>query len=137
MQAVAVLNLVAALFPLGNAAYLKAFTPEQLHAMASLALRSHAYGFGLALLIFGCCFLFHGYLIFRSGFLPKALGILIQVAGLCYMTNSLALFLAPAFADRIFPAILLPSFVGEASLCLWLLVKGVDVEKWKQVNARR
>jgi hypothetical protein len=136
VQAVAALNLVAALFPLGNAPYLKAFTPEQLHALASLAIRSYGHGFGLALLLFGCCFLFHGYLIFRSGFLPKGLGILIQIAGLCYLTNSFALFLAPAFADRIFPAILIPSFLGEASLCLWLLVKGVNVETWKQVNAQ-
>jgi len=39
--------------------------------------------------------------------------------------------LAPSIADRIFPAILIPSFIGEASFCLWLLVKGVDVEKWR------
>lgn len=138
VQAVAVLNLVAALFPLGNAAYLKAFTPEQLYALARLAIRSHGYGYGLALLFFGCCFLVHGRLIFRSGFLPKVLGILIQVAGVCYLSNSFALFLAPTFADRIFPAILVPAFVGEASLCLWLLVKGVNVPKWKaKANAWR
>jgi len=62
---------------------------------------------------------------------PKALGVLMQIAGLSYLTNSFALPLAPTFADRIFPAILVPAFVGEASLCLWLLVKGVNVEKWK------
>ena len=135
VQAVAVLNLVAALFPLGNAAYLKAFTPEQLYALTRLAIRSHGYGYGLSLLFFGSCFLVHGRLIFRSGFLPKVLGILIQVAGACYLTNSFALFLAPTFADRIFPAILVPAFVGEASLCLWLLVKGVNVEKWRQATA--
>jgi hypothetical protein len=135
VQAVAVLNLDAALFPLGNAAYLKAFPPEQLYALASLAIKSHSHGFGLALLIFGFCFLFHGYLIFKSGFLPKVLGLLIQIAGLCYLTNSFALFLAPAIADRIFPAILAPAFVGGASMCLWLLVKGVNVEKWRQANA--
>jgi hypothetical protein len=136
VQAVVVLNLAAALFPLGDAAYLRAFTPEQLHAMTSLAIRAHGYGFGLALLLFGSCFLVHGYLIFKSGFLPRVLGLLIQVAGLCYLTNSLALFLAPTFEAQIFPAILLPSFLGEASLCLWLLVKGVNVEKWKQANLR-
>jgi len=135
VQAVAVLNLAAALFPLGNAAYLNAFTPEQLYALARLAIRSHSYGYSLALLFFGSCFLVHGRLIFRSGFLPQVLGILIQVAGVCYLTNSLALFLAPAIADRIFPAILLPSFVGELSLCLWLLVKGVNAEKWWQAHA--
>jgi hypothetical protein len=137
IEAVAALNLVAALFPLGTAESLKAFTPEQLYALTRLAIVSHSHGYGLALLFFGFCFLFHGYLIFRSGFLPKALGVLIQVAGLCYMTNSFALFLAPAFANRIFPAILLPSFVGELSVCLWLLVKGVNVDKWKQLASVR
>jgi Domain of unknown function (DUF4386) len=136
VQAIAVLNLAAALFPLGNAAYLKAFTPEQLYALTRLAIRSHGYGYGLALLFFGSCFLVHGRLIFRSGFLPKVLGILIQVAGVCYLTNSFALFLAPAFADRIFPAILLPAFVGETSLCLWLLVKGVNVQRWMELTSK-
>jgi hypothetical protein len=136
VQALAALNLVAALFPLGSAAYLEAFTPKQLDALATLAIRAHGHGFGLALLLFGSCFLFHGYLIFKSGFLPRALGVLIQIAGLAYLINSFALFLAPALADRLFPLILLPAFVGEASLCLWLLVKGVDETSWREVDAR-
>lgn len=131
VEAVAALNLVAALFPLGNAGYLRAFEPEQLHAMSSLAVKSHSYGFGVALIFFGCECLVLGYLIFRSSYLPKAIGVLMQVAGWCYLTNSFALLLAPTFANRLFPAILVPAFVGEASLCLWLLVKGVNVEKWK------
>jgi hypothetical protein len=131
VEAVAALNLVAALFPLGKAGYLSAFEPEQLHAMAILAVRSHGYGFGVALIFFGCECLILGYLIFRSSYLPKAIGVLMQVAGWCYLTNSFALLLAPTLANRLFPAILVPAFVGEASLCLWLLVKGVNVEKWK------
>jgi len=39
---------------------------------------------------------------------------------------------SPAVANRLFPAILVPAFIGEASLCLWLLVKGVNVEKWEE-----
>jgi len=69
-------------------------------------------------------------------FLPKALGVLIQVAGLCYTTNGFALFLAPTVADRMFPAILVPAFVGEASLCHWLLVRGVNVDRWKQASGQ-
>src|SRR5216684_5697527 len=132
VEAVAALDLVAALFPLGNAGYLKAFPPEQLYAMASLAIKSHSYGFGVALIFFGCTCLILGYLIFKSGFLPKALGVLMQIAGLSYLTDSFALILAPNFANRIFPAVLVPAYVGEASLCLWLLVKGVNVEKWEE-----
>jgi Domain of unknown function (DUF4386) len=129
------LQLVEALFPLGNAGYLKAFAPAQLHAMASLSARSHVYGFGVALVFFGCFCLVIGYLIFRSGYLPKAVGVLMQIAGLCYLTNSFALVLAPSVADRIFAAIAVSAFVGEASLCLWLLVKGVDVERWNRRQA--
>jgi hypothetical protein len=132
VEAVAALDLLAALFPLGNAGYLKAIPSEQLYVMASLSVRSHSHGFGVALIFFGCVCLILGYLIFRSGYLPKAIGVLMQIAGLSYLTDSFALILAPAFANRIFPAVLVPAFVGEASLCLWLLVKGVNVPKWEE-----
>jgi len=131
VEAVAALNLVAALFPLGSAEYLSAFQPEQLYAMASMSVKAHSHGFGVALIFFGCECLVLGYLIFRSGYLPKAIGVLMQIAGVCYLVNSFALLLAPALAGRLFPAILIPALVGEASLCLWLLVKGVNVEKWR------
>jgi uncharacterized protein DUF4386 len=128
------LYLLGALFPLGQAEYLKAFKPEQLYAMASLSVKSHGYGFGVALIFFGCVCLLLGYLIFKSGYLPKTVGVLMQLAGLSYLIDSFALILSPSFANRIFPVILIPAFIGELSLCLWLLVKGVNVEKW---NARR
>jgi Domain of unknown function (DUF4386) len=135
LEAAITMYLLGALFPLGNAGYLKAFTPDQLYAMASLSLKSHSYGFGVSLIFFGCFCLVIGYLIFRSGYFPKPVGVLMQIAGVCYLTNSFALILAPNFANRISPAILLPAFVGEASLCLWLLVKGVNVEKWEEKQA--
>ena len=53
-----------------------------------------------------------------------------RVAGVLYLINSFALILAPTVADFLFLAILLPSFFAELSLCLWLLVKGIDVSKW-------
>jgi Domain of unknown function (DUF4386) len=90
VEAVITMDLITALFPLGNAAYLKAFAPEQLYAMASLSLKSHGYGFGVSLIFFGCFCLVIGYLIFRSGYLPKAIGVLMQIAGFCYLINSFA-----------------------------------------------
>ena len=132
LEAATAMYLVVALFPLGNAAYLEAFSSGQLYAMASLALKSHGYGFGVSLLFFGCFCMVIGRVIFRSGFLPKVIGALMQIAGLCYLTNSFALILSPALANRLFPSILLPAFVGEASLCLWLLVKGVNVQRWME-----
>jgi len=131
IEGFATLSLASALFPLASGEYLRAFTPEQLHTMAYLEIRSHGHGYAVALLFFGFTFLFHGRLIFRSGYLPRVLGVLIQIAGAAYVTNSVALFLAPALQSRIFPAILLPAFVAETSLCLWLLVKGIDVKQWR------
>ncbi|HXN03587.1 MAG TPA: DUF4386 domain-containing protein [Candidatus Acidoferrum sp.] len=133
VEADSALHLLATLFPLGNANYLKDLDPKQLHAMAYFSIRSHTNGFGVALIFFGCVCLVDGYLIFRSGYLPRVIGVLMQIAGLCYLANSFALILSPSLAQRLFPAILLPAFVGEASLCLWLLVKGVNLSKW---NAR-
>ena len=137
VEADAALDLAAAMFPLGTAGYLKAFTPDQLYAMATIAIRSHSYGFGVALIFFGCECVLLGYLIFKSGYLPKTVGILMHIAGLCYLINSFALILSPHLANRLFPAILLPAFVGETSFCLWLLVKGVNEEQWRlQAGAR-
>jgi hypothetical protein len=132
VEADSALHLVATLFPLGNGNSLKILDPNQLHAMAYFSIRSHESGFGVALIFFGCVCLVDGYLIFRSGYLPRVIGVLMQIAGLCYLTNSFALILSPSFAHRLFPAILLPAFVGEASLCLWLLVKGVNLQRWNE-----
>ncbi len=132
LEAAITMYLVETLFPLGNAPYLKAFEPEQLYALASLSLKSHSYGFGMSLIFFGCFCLVIGYLIFRSGYLPKTVGILMQITGVCYLTNIFTLILAPGFANRVFLAMMVPAFVGEASLCLWLLVKSVNLEKWEE-----
>jgi hypothetical protein len=125
--------LLAALFPLGKAKYLMAFEPEQLHALSSLALRSYRHGFGVSLLFFGCECLVLGYLIFRSGYVPKAIGALMQLAGWCYLVNTFVLLISPTLAARIFPAILVPALVGEGALCLWLLTKGVDEGRWRSL----
>lgn len=105
--------------------------PEQLHAMAYAQARLFAYGFGLSLVFFGGFCIVAGALIYRSRFLPRTLGILMAVAGVCYLTNSLALFLAPHIAALLFPYILLPCLVAELSLALWLLVKGINVARFE------
>jgi hypothetical protein len=118
----------------GDSSYASAFGPQQLHALAHLSLQSHDAAWNLALIFFGFTCVINGILIFKSGYLPKAVGVLMQLAGLSYLTACLSVFFAPAFADHILPAVLLPAFIGESSLCLWLLVKGVDLNKW---HARR
>jgi len=124
------LNLFTPLFLTGNADYLKAFESNQLDALSYVSIRLDGYGFGFGLLFFGFGCLVIGYLIFRSGYLPKGIGIMMQIAGLCYITNSFALILAPTLADMLFPTIMFPAFIAETSFCLWLLVKGVNLEKW-------
>jgi hypothetical protein len=131
------LNLVVPLLLAADAGYLKAFSPEQLHALSYLAIEVHEFGFGIGLVFFGFACLATGWLIFRSGYLPRTLGVLMLMAGLSYLTNSLALLLAPSFAAAIFPGVLVPAFVGESALCLWLIVKGVDTRKWAQRGALR
>ncbi|MGH9934821.1 MAG: DUF4386 domain-containing protein [Blastocatellia bacterium] len=132
IEGVAAVSLAAALFPLASAPYLNAFTPEQINAMAMLSVRSHTTGFGIALIFFGIECVILGYLIYRSGYMPRSIGVLMEIAGVCYVINSFAMLVSPPLSSRLFPAILIPSFIAELSLALWLLVKGVNEEKWDQ-----
>ncbi len=126
------LNLVAVAFLLENAGYLSALPVEQRHALSYLAIRLHEYGLAIGFIFFGFACLVHGYLIFRSRLFPATLGVLLFVAGLSYLTNSFALLLAPSLASAMFPAVLLPALIGELALALWLCVKGIDIEAWRQ-----
>ncbi len=129
------LNLMMPLFLLGNEDYLKAFDPQQLQVLSYLSVKAHGYGFGIGLIFFGFECLIDGYLIIKSGFLPRILGILILIVGLGYLTNSFALILSPPIADKIFPLLIIPILIGELSMCLWLLFKGVNLTKWKEWEA--
>ena len=125
------LNLVIPLFLLINADYLKIFEPGQLYALAYIFLRAHDYGFGIGLIFFGFACLVYGYLLFKSGYFPKPLGVLVTIAGLSYLVNSFTLILAPAYADKILPVLVL-ALIGELSFCLWLIVKGVNEPEWEK-----
>ncbi len=93
-------------------------------------------GFGISLAFFGFFSVLLGYLIYRSGLVPRTLGVLMAVAGLCYLTNSFSVFVAPTFAARLFPYILLPCLLAELSLALWLVVMGVDVRKLEETQGQ-
>jgi hypothetical protein len=126
------MNLVMPLLLLGDGAYLKTLGQQQLETLAYLSIKAHGFGFGIGLIFFGCECLLDGWLIIKSDYFPRALGIMIQVAGICYLLNSFALIISPSLADALFPAILLPPFIGELSMALWLLFKGVNLVKWDQ-----
>lgn len=123
------LNLLAALFFLGDSEYLKSFSPDQLHTLSYLSIKLHDYGFGIGLIFFGFVCLIEGYLIFKSGYFPKVFGLLMTIAGLCYLINSFALLLAPQLSNIV---LLMPCFITELSLSLWLIFKGVNLPVWKQ-----
>jgi hypothetical protein len=132
VEGVAAVFLATALLPLTNAAYGNAFSPEQLNVMAMLSVRSHTLGFAIALVFFGVECVILGRLISQSGYIPRAIGVLMQIAGVCYVTNSIVLLTSPPLSSRLVPAILVPPLVAELSLALWLLVKGVRARKWDQ-----
>jgi hypothetical protein len=132
VEAVSKLFLLLVLPILSTTGYLRAFEPRQLEVLANLALRSHDVVFNIALIFFGCACLVEGYLIYKSGYFPKFIGILMQLAGVCYLIACFAALFAPALSDLITPAILLPPLIGESAYCLWLLIKGVNIDKWNE-----
>jgi hypothetical protein len=126
------LNQFAPLMLLGGGHYLSVFTTEQLQALAYMPLDLQAISYNIQQVIYAGYLLAAGYLVFRSIFLPRILGVLLAIGGLCYLTYSFATFLAPGFAAHLVPYIQIPSGVAELSLCLWLLVIGVNVQRWMQ-----
>jgi hypothetical protein len=111
---------------LRQASYTNAFGTEQLQAQAFLLLNLYNQAYSIALVLFGLFDLLIGYLIFKSTFLPRIVGVLMSVAGVSFLT-----FLAPEFGSRNLQWIVAIAF-GEGVVILWLLVKGVDAERWKE-----
>lgn len=127
--AVNLLNQASPLLFLGGEQYLKSFQPNQLAMLSNHALDLQAQGYAIGLVFFGFYCLIIGYLIIKSTFLPRILGVFYGLAGLCYVINSYAMFLSPNFASTLFPYIMIPSFVGEFSVSVWLLIMGVKENK--------
>jgi hypothetical protein len=131
IEGVSLLAHYAPLVILGSSRYLAAFTPEQLQAAAYLSIQLFEAGFAICLVFFGFDCLTLAYLIVRSTFFPRIIGVLLAVEGVGYLINSFALFLAPALQTRIFPYFTVTA-LAEVALCLWLLVRGVNVQRWRE-----
>jgi hypothetical protein len=126
VEAVALVYLYVPLALIENGATLAAL--QDAPALIYLATRLFATGFGFSLLLFaGFCVLI-GVLIRLSRMVPGVIGTMMIVAGICYVVNTLALIVSPGFFELINPTILLPIFLAELSLALWLLLKGIAVE---------
>jgi len=129
-----VLNQFGSLVLLHSGTYSGVFTAGQLRALAYLPVDTQGISYDVYTVFFGFYALTIGYLVFRSTFLPRLVGVLMVIDGLAYLTDSFAAFLAPGFAAHLVPWILLPALFGEGSLCVALLVMGVNGERWKRVS---
>ncbi|MGL2964237.1 DUF4386 domain-containing protein [Flavobacterium sp. RSB2_4_14] len=127
--AVNLLNQITPLLLLGNDTYLTTFQPNQLATLSLLSLNIQAQGYGVGLVFFGFYCILIGYVIFKTNAIPKIIGIGYAVAGLCYLISNFTMFLSKGFANPLFIYLAIPILLGELSLCLWLLIKGIDTTK--------
>jgi hypothetical protein len=121
------LFFITPLFILGGAHYLSVFSTQQLQALALLFLKVNDHGAGIALVFFGFYAILTGYLMIRSTFLPRILGVLSVLGGLGWLS-----FLYPPLGYRLFPYIAAFGLLGALSVIVWLLVKGVNEQRWKE-----
>ncbi len=120
------LNKFAALLLLNGADYLTVFTTEQLQSLALTFLRLHSRGGDIAFIFWGLWLFPLGYLVFKSGFLPRILGVLLIISGFGYLVGSFSIFLGYEVSIGLYTAL------GEVLFILWLLIKGVNAEQWEK-----
>jgi hypothetical protein len=118
---------LAPVFVLSGATYAAVFNPAQRQALTSLLLQLNNYGAGIALAFFGVSTVVQGYLILRSTFLPRSLGIVTILGGLGWMT-----FLSPSLGLQLFPIVAGIGLLGSIAMILWLLIVGVDERRWQE-----
>ena len=122
------LNHLAVLLLSSGADYLVAFEADQLNALVMFFLDLRKYGTFIPQLFFPWLLLL-GYLVYKSGFLPRIMGIVLMIGGLCYPIQAVLFFLYPNFDAFLFGLL---AFSGEVLFYLWLLIKGVNAEEWKK-----
>jgi hypothetical protein len=132
LQAVNLFTAVPALLLLGGAAYVTVFDPDQLNALVLLFLDANAFVIIIWGLLFGFHLLLLGYLVYKSGFLPRILGILLIIGGVGYLAQSYGHILVPQYDEILSTVVIVLSVPGELAFTVWLLWKGVDVERWEQ-----
>jgi hypothetical protein len=103
---------------------------EQLRALALLFLKLYEQTSNIGFAFFGLHVFLVGCLILKSTFLPRLVGGLMVFGGVGWLTLSFTNLLSPPLARYLLPYIMAPGILGEASLTLWLLVMGVNVQRW-------
>jgi hypothetical protein len=109
--------------------FAQSFSKEQLDALVYFFVRVYAVGAGLFMVFYGSASLIRGYLIYRSGYIPRFLGVLSGLVGIGFIVKNFTLVLAPAYSSDL---LLSPAPITILVLSVWFLAKGVDVDKWKE-----
>jgi hypothetical protein len=130
IQGINLLNHFIVLLLLSGAGYLAVFAPEQLQALALLFLKAHESLVFIWGLFFALHLLISAYLVYRSEYLPKVLGILLLIVALCYLVQDFGNMLFPQYT-ALFTSIGSLAFL-EIAFPLWLLFRGVNLDKWKK-----
>jgi hypothetical protein len=112
--------------------YLGVFSPDQLQALALAFATLSLQGNDIGMVFFACHVFSIGYLIRHSTFLPRFLGALLVITGVCYLASSFANFFSLPFKAYLLPFVAIGGLLGEGTLTGWLLVKGVNVPRWKE-----
>lgn len=131
IMALNMLNQFAALQLLGGAEYLKAIPANQLQTLALFFLNLQNYGYLVAAISFGLYLLPLGYLVLKSGYFPKVFGVLYMGLGVLTLLDFFTQFLFPRFGN-ISEMLLYPAALVEFGFCAWLLIKGANLEVWKE-----
>jgi len=131
IESINTLNQFAALQLLSGADYLKVFSADQLNAQVMAHLDSWEAGYRIAVIMsFGPWLIPTGYLVYKSGYFPKILGVLAILAGFGFLIEGLQYFLLPDYIVISYPGSAL-AIIGEFALCGWLLLKGAKIPEIK------
>ena len=125
------LILFFVLLLLSGADYLTVFGTDQLHTLVLLFLNGHNYGFLIGLFFFSFHLFVLSYFVFKSGYIPRILGVLLIIASFGYLIVSSGPILLPNYPEIITLVLTLPNFIGETALFLWLLLKGGKIPEIK------
>jgi len=109
--------------------FAQSFSKEQLDALIYFFVRVYAVGAGLFMVFYGSASLIRGFLIYRSGYIPRSIGVLLGLVGIGFIAKNLTLVLAPAYSTDL---LLAPAPIAILALTVWFLAKGVDVDKWNE-----
>lgn len=116
-------------FLVKNPVFAQSFTREQLDALVYFLVRVYASGAALFMVFYGSASLIRGYLIYRSGYIPRFIGVLFGLVGIAFIVKNFTLVLAPAYS---WDLLLAPAPITVVVLAVWFLAKGVDVDKWNE-----